>query len=131
MSILCFVIHLVLRYLKSKVSQYDFGKGGAINQLIKQMAEKTLDTIKMIVQSIGINIAVGELSARPLGLTIATFGDSAISLKTGASRRNLLSYTLCLGRRAGRPIAVHRNPGFDVPGWPSAAMEDRLPFAPV
>ena len=90
--VLSFLIHLILRYLKSKVSQNDFGKGGPIGRRLKQMAEKTLEQTKLIVQSIGINIAVGELSARPHGLPIVTFGDSAISLKPGVSRRNLIPY---------------------------------------
>ena len=87
---MCFVIHLVLRYLKSKVSQNDSGRGGAIDKRLKEMTKRVLDKVKMIVQSIGINIAVGELSARPHGLPKVTFGDSAISLKPGVSRRNLI-----------------------------------------
>ena len=90
--VLSFLIHLVFPYLKSKVSQNDFGKGGAISKRLKQMAEKALDEVKMIVQSIGINMAIGELSARPHGLHIVTFGDSTLSLKPGVSRRNLIPY---------------------------------------
>ena len=56
------------------------------------MAEKALDEVELIVQSIGINMAVGELSARPHGLPIVTFGDSILSLKTGVSRRNFIPY---------------------------------------
>ena len=88
MNILCLVIHLVLRYPKSKVSKNDSGKGGAIDKRLKKMTERVLDRVKMIVQSIGINIAVGELSARPHGLPIVTFGDSAISLKSEVLKRN-------------------------------------------
>ena len=90
--VLSFLIQLVFPYLKSKSSQYGFGEGGAISKRLKQMTEKALDKVKMIVQSIGINIAIGELSARPHGLHIVTFGDSTLSLKAGVSRRNFIPY---------------------------------------
>ncbi len=89
--VLSFLIHLVFPYLKSKVSQNDFGKGGAISKRLKQMAEKALDEVELIVQSIGIKMA-SELAARPHGLHIVTFGDSTLSLKTGVSRRNFIPY---------------------------------------
>ena len=88
MNILCLVIHLVLRYPKSKVSKNDSGKGGAIDKRLKKMTEKALDRAKMIVQRLGINIAVGELSARPHGLPIVTFEDSAISRKSEVLKRS-------------------------------------------
>ncbi len=88
MNILFLVIHLVPRYPKSKVSKNDSGRGGAIDKRLKRMTVKVLDRVNMIVQSIGVNIAVGELSARPHGLPKVTFGHSAISLKSEVLKRN-------------------------------------------
>ena len=90
--VLSFITFLVFWYLKPKSFQNEFEKEGPMGEEIKKVIDETLVQIKIIVQNFVFAIAISELSARPHGLPIFIFEDSAISLKSEVLRRIPVPY---------------------------------------